>query len=91
MARPRKREERHGPRLLKVFLKKNKITYRLAAKALQVMHPTVLNWVSERTVPLPHLRKRISVWTKDEVPERSWDLPSEQVAIEPFQASGTDE
>ncbi len=91
MGRPRRREARTGPRQLKAFLRKNSITLREAAKALQLKHPTVLQWVHGRATPLPHLRKRLAIWTNGEVPESAWETASEAIDVVPFKANGTDE
>jgi transcriptional regulator with XRE-family HTH domain len=93
------REVRKGPLLLEAFLAKHNISLREAAEALGMKHPSVWVWVQGRSVPEPSARKRIAIWTNDEVPEASWLTRSEiadtvalarKLAVKPFKASGTD-
>lgn len=81
------RSVRPAPLLLKAFLVRHGLTLREAGALMQIAHPTIYQWLTGFNVPKAHFRRRVAIWTRNEVPESSWltaEEASEADKVKPF-------
>jgi hypothetical protein len=71
-----------GPQKLAVFLARNEIPKRKAARDLKVSAPTILDWLSGSKAPSPPHRAAIRVWTNGEIVETDWATAREREQTE---------
>jgi DNA-binding XRE family transcriptional regulator len=65
---------KNGPRLLKRFRMKARLSHRQAAEQLGVSHVALIAWEAGKNNPADAMRLAIARWTSGAVPADSWPL-----------------